>query len=52
MDGENLMTSLLIWDYDQNFPEINLQQAVAVDQQVSRLDVPVQNPGRVQVLQT
>lgn len=30
---------------------VHLQQAVAVDQQVSRFDVPVQDPSRVQVLQ-
>lgn len=29
-----------------------LQQAVTIDQQVSRFDVPVQDPSRVQVLQT
>lgn len=31
--------------------EVHLQQTVAVDQQISRFDVPVQDPGRVQVLQ-
>lgn len=31
--------------------EVHLQQAVAVDQQVARFDVPVQDPSGVQVLQ-
>lgn len=32
--------------------EAYLQQAVTIDQQVSGFDVPVQDPSRVQVLQT